>query len=55
MIEVYEDARFVPRRTEEILEIIYEAADGYIEGDQSKEEVIAQIQNRVQLYLSEQG
>lgn len=52
-LEMYEDARFAPRRTEEILEIVYDAADGYIEGDQSKEDVIAQIQNRVQLYLNE--
>ncbi len=52
-IEAYEDARFIPRRAEEILEIVYEEADGYIEGDRSKEEVIDMIQNRVQLYLDE--
>jgi len=52
-MEAYEDARFVPRRAEEILEIVYEEADGYIEGDRSKEEVIDLIQNRVQLYLDE--
>ncbi len=54
-VEAYEDARFIPRRAEEILEIVYEEADGYIEGDRSKEEVIDMIQNRVQLYLDEQG
>ena len=52
-LEAYEDARFAPRRTEEILEIVYEVADSYFEGDKSKEEVIELIQNRVQLYLNE--
>lgn len=53
--DAYEDARFAPRRAEVILEIVYEEADKYIEGDRSKEEVIDQIQNRVQLYLDERG
>ena len=53
-IEAYEDARYVPRRAEAVLEIVYEEAEGYIEGDRSKEEVIDLIQNRVQLYLDEQ-
>lgn len=54
-IEAYEDARYVPRRAEAILEIVCEEADGYLEGNRSKEEVIDLIQNRVQVYLDEQG
>ena len=53
-LDAYEDARYVPRRAEAILEIVYEEAEGYIEGDRSKEEVIDLIQNRVQVYLDEQ-
>ena len=53
-LDAYEDARYVPRRAEAILKIVYEEAEGYIEGDRSKEEVIDLIQNRVQLYLDEQ-
>ena len=53
-MEAYEDARYVPRRAEAILKIVYEEADGYIEGNRSIEEVINLIQNRVQLYLDEQ-
>lgn len=53
-LDAYEDARYVPRRAEAILAIVYEEADGYIEGDRSKEDVIDVIQNRVQLYLDEQ-
>ena len=53
-MEAYEDARFVPRRAEAILKIVYEEAEGYIEGNRSIEEVIDLIQNRVQLYLDEQ-
>ena len=49
------DARYVPRRAEAIRDIIYEEAEGYIEGDRSKEDVIRVIQNRAQLYLDEQG
>ena len=51
--EAYEDARYVPRRAEAILAIVYEEADGYLEGNRSKEDVIDLIQNRVQLYLDE--
>ena len=54
-LEAYEDARFAPRRAEAILEIVYDEAVDYIEGDKSKEDVINVIQNRVQLYLDEQG
>ena len=52
-LDAYGDARYVPRRAEAILEIIYEEAEDYIEGDRSKEDVINVIQNRVQLYLDE--
>ena len=52
-LEAYEDARYTPRRAEAILEIVYEEAEGYIEGDRNKEDVINVIQNRVQLYLDE--
>ena len=54
-LEAYEDARYAPRRAEAILAIVYEEAEGYIEGDRNKEDVINVIQNRVQLYLDEQG
>lgn len=53
-MEAYEDARFTPRRAETVLKIVYEEADGYLEGKRSKDEVIDLIQNRVQLYLDEQ-
>ncbi|MCH5341152.1 MAG: carbohydrate ABC transporter substrate-binding protein [Acetatifactor sp.] len=53
ILEAYEDARYVPKRAEAILEIVYEEAEGYIEGDRNKEDVINVIQNRVQLYLDE--
>ena len=53
VLKIYEDARFAPRRAETILEIVYEEAESYFEGDRSKEEVIGLIQNRVQLYLNE--
>lgn len=52
-LDAYTDARYVPRRAEAILDIVYEEAEGYIEGDRSKEDVINVIQNRVQLYLDE--
>ena len=52
-LEAYDDARYVPRRAETILEIVYEEAEDYIEGDKRKEDVISVIQNRVQLYLDE--
>ena len=53
-LDAYEDARFAPRRADAILEIVYEEAVDYIEGDKRKEDVINVIQNRVQLYLDEQ-
>ncbi len=54
-LDAYEDARFLPRRTEAILDIVYEEAEGYLEGNQKLEDVVEKIQNRVQLYLDEQG
>ena len=54
-LDAFEDARYAPRRAEAILAIVYEEAEGYIEGDRRKEDVIRVIQNRVQLYLDEQG
>ena len=55
ILDAYEDARYLPRRTEAILDIVYEESVDYLEGDRSKEDVIEKIQNRVQLYLDEQG
>ena len=54
-LDAYEDARYAPMRAEAILAIVYEEAEGYIEGDKNKEDVINVIQNRAQLYLDEQG
>lgn len=51
--EVNNRARYYPRKTETILNIIYEEADAYFTGNKSKEEVIEIIQNRVQLLLNE--
>ncbi len=51
--EVYNRGRYYPRKTEAILNIIYEEAETYISGSKSKEEVIGIIQNRVQLLLNE--
>lgn len=53
MLDIYEDARYAVRRAEEILDIVYDVSDNYIDGNLSKEETINQIQNRVQLYLNE--
>ena len=36
-----------------LFEIIYEEAESYFDGDKPVEEVMRLIQNRVQLYLSE--
>ena len=54
-LAAFEDARYVSRRAEAILNIIYEEADGYLEGegDVKLEDVIDKIQNRAQLYLDE--
>lgn len=54
MREVLESARFLPYKTEPILDIIYEEAQGYFTGQRSIDEITANIENRVQLYLNEQ-
>ncbi len=50
---VLEDARPLPLRTVPLLDIIVEEAEYYFDGTKSIEEVIAVIQNRVQLYMNE--
>ncbi len=54
-LAVIEDARYMSMRASAILNIIYEEADGYLEGvsDVKLEDVIDKIQNRAQLYLDE--
>jgi len=51
--KMLEGTRTYPQRTEPIRAIIKEEADAYFAGDRSVDEVCANIQNRVQLYLSE--
>lgn len=51
--DYYERARYFPTRTDEILEIIYEEAESFFNGDKTREAVCGIIQNRVQLYLDE--
>jgi len=51
--KVYDGGSYYPRKTETILDIIYEEADTYFSGSKSKEEIIGIIQNRVQLLLDE--
>ena len=48
-----EDVRALPVKTEPILEIICEEASAYFNNSKTIEEVIAIIENRVGLYLSE--
>jgi len=48
-----EGARAIPLRTDQIQIIIWEEAAVYFAGDRSVDEVCANIQNRVQLYLNE--
>lgn len=48
-----EDARDIPLGTKEILDIIYEEAQTFCDGDKPLEEVCNVIQKRVQLYISE--
>ncbi|MDE5679822.1 MAG: hypothetical protein K2I01_05255, partial [Lachnospiraceae bacterium] len=52
---LFAKAVFFPWRTEEILSIIEEETALYFDGSKGLEETIAVIQNRVQLYLNEQG
>lgn len=48
-----EQARDIPLRTKEILDIIYEEAQTFCDGDKPLEEVCNVIQKRVQIYISE--
>lgn len=48
-----EQARDMPLRTKEILDIIYEEAQTFCDGDKPLEEVCDVIQKRVQIYISE--
>lgn len=48
-----EQGRQVPLRTKEILDIIYEEAQTFCDGDKPLEEVCSVIQKRVQIYISE--
>ncbi len=51
--ETLENARFLPTRTEEILDIVCEEAEDYFTDVKGMDEVIGVIQNRVQLYMDE--
>ncbi len=51
--EILEDARFVPVRTQPILDIIYEEVWGYFGGTKSIDDTVRVINNRVQVYLDE--
>lgn len=48
-----EQARDMPLRTKEILDIIYKEASTFCDGDKPLEEVCSVIQKRVQIYISE--
>ena len=54
-IKAAEDARPLPVRTKPVLEVIREEAEDYFNGMKSLEEVISIMENRVQLYLNENG
>jgi ABC-type glycerol-3-phosphate transport system substrate-binding protein len=51
--KMLEETRAFPLRTKPIREIISQEAEAYFAGDKSVDEVCANIQNRVQLYLNE--
>ncbi len=51
--ETLENTRFLPTRTEPILNIIYEEAQAYFAGLKDIDEITTLIENRVQLYLDE--
>lgn len=53
LYDMIESGMCVPPAADPIIEIISEEADAYFVGDKTEEEVIAIIQNRVQLYLDE--
>ena len=52
-IQMIEDARYLPIRTQPLLDIVCEEAEAYFSGVKSMEEVIAIIENRVNLYINE--
>lgn len=52
---VFEGAKTLPYKIKPLLSIIEEETAYYFEGVKSMEEVITLVQNRVQLYLDEQG
>lgn len=54
IIELHSTGHFIPRRTDDIRNIIYDEAEAFFSGEKSKEEVCSLIQNRVQLLLMEQ-
>ena len=51
--DLFERGRFVPYKTEPIINIIEEEAGAYWSGSKSKEEVVDIIQNRVSIFLKE--
>lgn len=51
--ETLENARFLPTKTEPILNIIYEESQSYFAGQKDISEITVLIENRVQLYLDE--
>ncbi len=53
LVCIYNDARYLPKKTDVIREIIYEETEQYFTNDKSIEEVKVIIQSRVQLYLNE--
>lgn len=53
LVAYVEDARMAPYRTEQILHIIKEEADGYFNGSKKIPQVLEIIQNRVQVFLDE--
>ncbi len=50
-----EDTRALSWKTQSIVEIIIEEADGYFDGVKDLQQVLDVVQNRVQLYLDERG
>lgn len=52
-IQLLENARYLPVRTQPLLDIVCEEAEGYFSGAKSVEEVVSIIENRVKLYMSE--
>lgn len=53
LIDLYDDGRYLPRKSEVILDIVLEETESYFAGTKKKEEVLEVIQNRTQLFLDE--